>query len=368
MSCSLKFILLIIILFICTQIYPQSDSSKTDINLRGYVDAFYAYDFNQPEAVRQPFLFHYNRHNEVNINLALIRLDLENAKYHGRVALHAGTYPQDNYAAEPIMYRAINEAYIGFAANKKGNVWIDAGIFGSHLGFESAIGVENPVLSRSLSAESSPYFLSGVKMTHELSDKWTYSIILSNGWQRIQRVSGNSMPSGGTQLIYQPSDKVLINWSTFITTEDPDTTRRMMYFNDFYVVLNWHKKWQTILGIDYGLIQQSKGSQALNNWYTASFITQYRINNNWASAFRIEYFKDDHNIIINTGSGNNFETLGVSLNIDRKIHKKVTWRTEFRAFNSPQTNFVIRSNTTSGNTMVFGQRNFTLLTSLAIKI
>lgn len=346
----------------------QQDSSNTNINFSGYVDAFYAYDFNQPLEVRQPFLFHYNRHNGANLNLALIRLDIENVKYHGRLALHAGTYPQDNYAAEPIMYRAINEAYVGFAANKKGNLWIDAGIFGSHLGFESAIGVENPVLSRSLSAESSPYFLSGAKMTHEPSEKWAYSLILSNGWQRIQRVPGNSMPSGGTQLTYQPSDKVLINWSTFITTEDPDTARRMMYFNDFYVVLNWHQKWQTILGIDYGLIQQSKGSQAMNNWYNASFITQYQINNNWSSALRVEYFKDDQNVIINTGSGNGFEALGLSLNIDRKIHQKVTWRTEFRTFISPEPNFEIRSNTISGNTVVFSQQNMTLLTSLAIKI
>lgn len=336
------------------------DSSKIDLQIGGYIDIFYGYDFNQPDINRQPFLFHYNRHNTVNLNLGLIKLDVENENYRGRIALQAGTYARDNYAAEPILYRPINEAFVGFVANKKKNIWIDAGIFSSHLGFESAIGADNPTLSRSLSAESSPYFLSGVKMTHQLDSKWTYSLIFSNGWQRIQRVPGNSMPSGGTQLTFTPSEKVLINWSTFITTEDPDSTRRMMYFNDFYVNIDWSDKWHTTIGLDYGIKQEQKGSSALDNWYNASIITQHNINSSWAAAFRMEYFNDHKNIIINTGSGNNFEALGLSLNLDRSIHKNVKWRTEIRSFISPKDNFSAKTGFTKSNT--------TLLTSLALKI
>ncbi|MCB9189236.1 MAG: porin [Flavobacteriales bacterium] len=355
-----RFILIFSILHLVLVTLGQSDSSKPDLSLSGYVDVFYGYDFNEPDIVRQPFLYHYNRHNTVNLNIGLIRLDVENEKYHGRIALQAGTYARDNYAAEPILYRPINEAYVGFTANKNGNLWIDAGIFSSHLGFESAIGVDNPTLSRSLAAESSPYFLSGVKMTHELNDKWTYSLIFSNGWQRIMRVPGNSMPSGGTQLVFTPSKKVLVNWSTFVTTEDPDSLRRMMYFNDFYMTLTWNEKWQTIIGMDYGLKQEAKGSNAFDNWYNASFITQYKINTFWASAIRIEYFNDHKNIIINTGSGNDFETVGVSMNIDRRIHNNIFWRTEVRTFLSTLANFSISNG--------FSTNNTTLLTSLALKL
>lgn len=361
-------IFLLIATLFAINTFCQTDSSKTEVKLNGYVDVFYGYDFNQPEEYRQPFHFHYNRHNAVNLNLGLVRLDVENEKYHGRIALHAGTYAQDNYAAEPVMYRPINEAYVGCAANKKGNLWIDAGVFGSHLGFESAIGVENPVLSRSLAAESSPYFLSGVKMTHEVSDKWTYSFILSNGWQRIKRIPGNSMPSGGTRLVFTPSEKVLVNWSTFVTTEDPDSTRRMMYFNDFYVTIDWSDKWHTILGLDYGIIQEAKGRSALDNWYNASFITQYKINDNWAAAIRAEYFNDYKNVIINTGSGNNFEALGLSFNIDKRFHQKATWRTEVRTFISPKDNFQTGDDIAIGSTFpVYSSTDTTLLTSLAMK-
>lgn len=345
---------------ILSPFFGQTDSSEVGFELSGYIDVFYGYDFNKPQFTRQPFLYQYNRHNTVNLDLGLIRLDVENDKYHGRIALQAGTYPSDNYASEPILYRSINEAYLGFAANKKGNIWIDAGIFGSHLGFESVIGVDNLVLSRSMAVEGSPYFLSGVKMTHKINKKWQYLLVVSNGWQRIHRVPGNNMPSGGSQLVYTPSEKVTVNWSTFVTTDDPDSTRRMMYFNDFYIKIDWNEKWHSIIGSDYGVRQEVKGSSALDNWYNASFITQYKFNEDWSTSFRVEYFNDHKNVIVNTGSGNSFETTGLSMNIDKRIHKKVMWRTEIRTFLSTKDNFVTPTGFSSNST--------TILTSLAMKI
>jgi hypothetical protein len=41
-----------------------------------------------------------------------------------------------------------------------------------------------------------------------------------NGWQRITRVNGNSLMSWGTQIQFKPCDKVLINYSNFIGTDN----------------------------------------------------------------------------------------------------------------------------------------------------
>lgn len=66
-----------------------------------FMDVFYTYDFNQPQStLRQPFLYNHNRHNELNLNLSLVKLEIENPKYRANVALQTGTYPNDNYAAE----------------------------------------------------------------------------------------------------------------------------------------------------------------------------------------------------------------------------------------------------------------------------
>lgn len=98
----------------------QSDSSKVpEITLSGFADAYYAFDFNQPEGnKRQDFLFNHNRHNEFNLNMAMLKLAVEHDWYRANIAFHAGTYAQDNYANEPGTLKNILEANVGLALNK----------------------------------------------------------------------------------------------------------------------------------------------------------------------------------------------------------------------------------------------------------
>jgi hypothetical protein len=49
----------------------------------------------------------------------------------------------------------IYEANVGISLNKKNNLWVDAGVMPSHIGFESAISMDNWYLTRSLLAENS---------------------------------------------------------------------------------------------------------------------------------------------------------------------------------------------------------------------
>ncbi len=110
----------------------------------GYLDVFYAYDFNQPESnSRQPFLYNHNRHNEFNINHGLIGFEVLHDKYRVSLSLHTGTYPIDNYSNEPGLLKNIYEAYIGLSLNRKNNLWLDAGVFTSHIGFENPISIDN---------------------------------------------------------------------------------------------------------------------------------------------------------------------------------------------------------------------------------
>ena len=47
------------------------------------------------------------------------------------LGLHAGTYPEANYAAELNTLINIYEAYVGFWLT--GKTWLDVGVFGSHI-------------------------------------------------------------------------------------------------------------------------------------------------------------------------------------------------------------------------------------------
>ena len=61
-------------IFFSTQVFPEWNQKPT-INIYGFVDIFYVYDFNEPVTdYRQPFFYNHNRHNEFNLNLGIISL------------------------------------------------------------------------------------------------------------------------------------------------------------------------------------------------------------------------------------------------------------------------------------------------------
>ena len=251
--------------------------TKPTLTFSGFTDVFYIYDMNQPQGdYRQPFLFNHNRHNEFNLNLGMFKLGLENAKYRANIAMQTGTYANDNYAAEPGLLKNIFEANIGISLNQKNNLWLDAGILPSHIGFESAISMDNMTLTRSLSAENSPYFLTGAKLCYNPSEKWEIAGLIVNGWQRIKRLEGNSLQSFGTQVNFSPTNKTTINWSTFIGTDNPDITRRIRYFNNLFGQFQLTEKLGLIVGADIGAQQETKGSSIYNIWFMNNFFQEIR--------------------------------------------------------------------------------------------
>ncbi len=317
------------------------------LTLTGFLDAFYVYDVNQPEGTfRQDFLFNHNRHNEFNLNLGLLGFALNHPRYRARFTIQAGTYANDNYAAEPGVLKNVFEAFAGLSLNRGGTLWVDVGVLPSHIGFESAISIDNGTLTRSLSAENSPYFLTGARVTWSPGDTWQFAALVVNGWQRIQRVEDNSLPSVGTQVVFSPSEGFLLNWSTFLGTDDPDPIRRMRYFNNLYGQFRISEQFGITAGFDIGLQQVEKGSAAYDLWFTPTVIGQYILDARWKTAIRLEYYHDPEGVIIPVDPPNEFGTAGVSWNLDYTPISKVACRLEarwlggedpvFRAQNGPE--------------------------------
>jgi len=358
------YILFVMSLLLYTSAWGQNDSTwkaRPEIAIAGFADVFYAYDFNQPPGTaRQSFLFNHNRHNEFNLNLALIQFDIDHAKYRANIGLQTGVYANDNYVAEPGLLKNIYEAYIGVALNKKNNLWLDVGIFPSHIGFESAISSDNLTLTRSLLAENSPYFLSGAKLTYQAGDKWDIVGIIANGWQRIQRLEGNSMLSFGTQVNFRPTENITLNWSTFVGTDDPDISRRMRYFNNLFGQFKVSESLEVIAGVDHGVQQRTKGSSNYDAWLSPIIIARYNVSDTWKIGVRAEYYQDKTGITIPLDSANEFQTTGLSLNLDYLPVEHLIWRIEGRWLSNKDDIFETVSNLTN--------KNFSITTSLAIKL
>ncbi|MBZ5858611.1 porin [Flavihumibacter profundi] len=321
--------------------------------ISGYVEAYYGYDFNKPADNNRPgFIYSHNRHNEFNLNLGYLKGAYNSERVRANLALAAGTYMNANYAAEPGVLKNIYEADAGIKISKKKNLWIDAGIMPSHIGFESAVSKDCYTLTRSLLAENSPYYEAGAKITYTSdNNKWLLSGLALNGWQRIIRVSGNSLMSFGTQLQYKPNSIITLNYSTFIGTDKPDSARLMRYFHDVYGIFSLGKL-GVIAGFDIGQEQVSKGSSDLNTWYSPILILKYSLSGKWAMAARMEYYQDEHGVIIATGTPNGFKTTGFSLNLDYLPVSNAVVRIEARSLNSKDDIFVKDGQLKAGNTAV----------------
>lgn len=346
----MRFLLIFFILIACHTEYvsAQIDSAK-GIDIIAYAETYYSYDFGRPQNHKRPsFMYSYNRHNEVNINLGFLKINYLKNKVRANLALMAGTYSNANLASEPGVLKNIFEANVGHEFAK--NIWVDAGVFVSHIGFESAIGKDCWTLTRSIVADNSPYYESGVKLSYISSDeKWMLSGLFLNGWQRITRIDGNNTPAFGHQLVYKPNEKLILNSSSFIGNNMPDSTRRMRYYHDLYAIIKFNENLSLITCFDIGIQQKSKGSSAYDLWYSPVLVVKYGFNEKSGIAVRGEYYSDKNEVVVSTGTPFGFQNWGYSLNYDYNINKHIVWRIEARGFKSPNEIFSLKGKPVKSN-------------------
>ena len=339
----------------------QTDSTQKPFTFFGYADVYYGYDFGKPEtALRPSFLYNYTKHNQVNVNLVYLKFAYAKDRFRFNISPMLGTYSQVNLAGEPFYLRQIFEVNLGGKLLKKKELWLDAGVFPSHIGFESAISKDCAALSRSILAENSPYFETGIKLTYQHNSQWTFTGLVLNGWQKIHWEKGKTLPAFGTQISFQPNQKLLFNYSTFVGTDNPDSIRKMRYFHNLYAIYSPVPVLSFTFGFDIGTEQKTKNSKQYNLWYSPVFIIRYNPINKFAVAARYEYYNDKNGVMITTNTSNGFQTHGASLNLDYIICDKVTWRIEGRMLKSKDEIFVWNK--------ALSKYNYSLLTALAISL
>ncbi|WP_086949098.1 porin [Sphingobacterium sp. JB170] len=342
---------------ICAQ-----EIEKKPLTINGYAEVYYQQYFNNPKSNARPgFMYSHNRNNEVSLNLGLIKAAYQTDNVRANLGFGVGSYMNANYAAEEGVLKNIYEANIGVKLSKNHDLWLDAGILPSHIGFESAIGADCYTLTRSMMADNSPYFETGAKLSYSTNNgKWDMAVLVMNSWQRIQRVEGNTTPAFGHQLTYRPSEKVTLNSSSFIGNDFPDDERRMRYFHNLYGQFEIDSQFALIAGFDIGAQQKEKSSSDYDTWYTPVLIAKYSPTDKLNIAARGEYYNDKNGVIIDSGAENGFQTFGASLNVDYRILPNLVWRTEVKSLNSKDAVFLNRDD-------VMKKGDVMAITSLAIQ-
>lgn len=323
-------------LLLCTAKMPYAQDSlvkEPTVTTRFFVDAYYTYDFSKPaNKLKAPFLYNHNRHNQVAVNLVLASVQYKQQSVRAAVALMAGTYSRYNLASEPALLRHVYEANAGVRLFKQQDVWLDAGILPSHIGFESAISKDCQTLSRSMLAENSPYYETGARVSYTSKNKkWYAAALLLNGWQRIVPVARNRSISLGTQITWSPSNRFSLNWSSFAGNTKPDSIRQQRYFQNIYARWAPVSQWQFIAGLDFGFEQISRYVNRYQSWLAPILQISYH-KQPCAFAARAEYFNDPAGVIMPRIEQQAFRMYGYSANIDRNLGSWGVYRMEWRMF------------------------------------
>ncbi len=307
------------------------------ITFGGYVDGYYAWDFNRPYNFDRAYTTQPARHAEFNINLAFADMRITGSRYRGRLAIQYGTSVQSNYAGEPIIghisgssvSQFLQEATIGYQISH--TVWVDGGIFFAHTGYEGWISRDNLTYTRSLVGDFSPYYEAGVKLTWQPSAAITAQIDVVNGWQDISNY--NTPPAGGIRIDYTVNPKATLSYDNFVGNVGADTSAtQMRFYNDFIAQYNPSDAWQFAAVFDVGTQGHSTSDGSTATWYGTSIIAKNHVTPRLALVGRVERFADPDQVIVKTGLPSSFETNGASFGTDVALMPRALWRTEVRDY------------------------------------
>ncbi len=354
----------------------QADARDTSrhVTWSGFVDSYYAYDFGRPANFDRVFTTQAARHDEFNINLAYVAASLTGDRIRGRIALQAGTAVQANYASEPsigaisgaTLSRHIQEATAG--ARLASSLWIDGGVYFSYIGWEGWISRDNPTYTRSLVAEYTPYYLSGVHLTWQPhlgspggahqpravgSTPLTIQLHVVNGWQNVSE--NNHGKAIGLRVDWQLSPGVMLAYGNFIGNERPQgQSAATRVFNQLMMKA----------GSDHLSLQGQAdyGREAGREWYGMAAIGRETVSQTVALSLRIERYSDPHQVIVVTGVPAGLKTNGGSLGLDVGRTDGLLWRTEVRGMHS--TSLLFPSHGVSDAS----RNNLVVVTSLALTL
>ena len=273
---------------------------------------------------------------------------------------------QANYAGEPriggfsgpFVSQFIQEAVVGYQVSP--TVWVDAGIFLSHVGLEGWVSRDNLTYTRSMVADFSPYYEAGAKMTWAVSPKATATFAAVNGWQNISAY--NTPPAGGLRFDYAVTPKLtLLTYDNFIGNAAPDSEAvQMRIYHDVIAQYNPDSRWKLAAVYSIGSQGRRASNDGTASWWGTVGVAKYQATPTLAVVGRVERYSDPRQVIVVTGLPESFQTTSASIGIDVNFRAPLLWRTEFRGYRSANAVWPLH---TLGH---FGQNDSFIVSSLAL--
>lgn len=266
------------------------------MEIGGYVSTYYAYyndETNKGEFVQFPTIC--PRHNQFSLNMAMISLQYRSRNLRSNLIFHYGDIPQSSWPSE---FNLIQEANAGFRVID--NLWFDAGFFKTHVGLESFQPRENICSSMAIASFYEPYYLSGIKLTYELSSKLILQANAFNGYNEY--IDNNKNKALGISCVFTPNKNIVFTYNLLTCDESADSAKikKPRIYNNFYTTLNL-RKMQIGFEANYGLQQNSLKANISKPafMYSGLLVAKYLVLPKFSLYGREEFFSDKDQILAN---------------------------------------------------------------------
>lgn len=291
------------------------------VSYSGYVDSYYATDndYSVKTDRNRKLGFLDSRKNEFDINIAQLGAAVEDTSFRAKVTLHAGRLAE--VTAGTGTWRYMQEAWAGCNIIK--SVWIDAGLFLTHVGSEALTPRDNFLSNHSVMTSYQPFYQTGLRCTYK-SESFETQLHVLNGYGRFE--DNNSDKSIGWLLQYKPNQDWSVTWNGIAGNEQDSTNPiKTRMFNEFVVSAVLSKKVSIRALGDY-IIENRHG---IKQAHTLGCVIQghYFVSNKVSVALQFETFDDKDDIV---GSGGTEDLLGTAIGVEYKPSGNAYIRIEAR--------------------------------------
>ncbi len=301
---------------------PAPSPEPTKVDVTGFVDVYYGYNFNQVDPSLRTFDL---QHNAFSLSLAEVafakavneestvgfRIDLDFGK---TADLVAAFEPEENGKE---IYKHIQQAYGSLLTGK---VTWDVGKFVTPIGGEVIESQDNWNYTRSiLFGYAIPFYHVGVRATVAASDKVTVAGYLVNGWNNTSEINGDK--TGALGITWKPNAKVTWIGNYMFGKETPgsDDVRNLF---DTTLTYAASEKLSLMANYDYG-------KEGDVSWWGIAAYAKYQASPNWALVGRYEYLDDTDGGFMTFGTTAQSITVTSDTLIAGGLKARLEYRTDF---------------------------------------
>jgi hypothetical protein len=323
---------------------PTLGSLLGPLSVTGFVDGYYGYDFEHPQAgapsvlagnpsTRLAGLRAFDSpQNQFALNMIELILDKPPDTTNSRIGYHLsfgfGNAMNVVNSSDPGglgFAQHLKEAYGSYLAPIGKGLQIDFGKFVTPMGAEVIESKDNWNYSRGLLfTYAIPFYHFGLRAKYAFSDKYSLTGYATNGWNNI--VDNNTGLNYGFTFAWTPTKKWTVTENYCIGPEQFQNISNYRQMEDFVVAYNPTSKLSLMANYDYGRGDRVAAFPNPVWWTGVAGYLKYQFNDKWAYATRYEYYNDHFGFTTGTPQHVN----EITETFERRVFGNLISRLEYR--------------------------------------